>query len=659
MRPDQLNLKKLSYSANGRKLFFFISDKKIVCDLRDYVSSFVNDGAKDESVSPDGKWTAFIKNHNLFIRAKGAGDVIQLTKDGNEKNSYGLKMSWYHTVNETNPGETKALKNNGFAWSPDSKKILIQRVDLSKAKVLNLFQSMPRKGYRANIWSYYRALPGEKQGIYTDYSIIHVANHQMIPVDLPPLHNTVNWGFPSWFENSKGLFFSYFARGYKASFLVEINGENGKVRLVTGDRSKTYVDTAKRYFKISGDREWFIWNSERDGWNHSYLYHWSSGKLKNQITRGKFVVREIIGVDEKKKRLYFTAGGKDPRIDPYFRQFYSIGLNGNRIKRLTRENADHEIYLSPDKKYFVDVYSRIDLPTVAELKKTGNGETVLKLEEADIQDLLALGWQPPEPFRFKARDGKTDLYGVIFRPSDFDPRLKYPVLDSTYSGPHAVRTPKTFIKGCLNHDQAIAELGFIVVTIDGLGTANRSKAFHDFSYKNLGDNGSADHMKGIRYLAEKYPYMDLDRVGIYGHSAGGYDAARAMFKHVDFYKVAVSSAGNHDLRMAKAWWPEHYLGYPTGKFYAEQSNMKIAKNLKGKLLLMTGDMDNNVNPACTLRLAAELVNANKDFDLIIIPNATHDSWNHPYFIRKMWDYFVVHLLNLSPPKDFSINFRKK
>jgi len=332
---------------------------------------------------------------------------------------------------------------------------------------------------------------------------------------------------------------------------------------------------------------------------------------------------------------------------------YRVNLEGKGLSLLTPEKAHHQIFISPKGKYLVDNISRVDLPTITVLRRTRDGKKLLTLARADVTKLKEMGWQFPEPFKVKARDNKTDIYGVIFRPSRFDPSRHYPVIDGTYTGPQAVRTPKSFIRGLRNSDQPLAELGFIVVTIDGLGSARRSRAFHDVSYKNLGDIGAADHIKAIKELAGRYPYMDIQKVGIYGHSAGGYDAAHALLTHPEFYKVAVSSAGNHDHRMAKIWWPELYMG-PMGDHYNKQSNLSLVKNLKGKLLLVHGDMDNNVNPASTLRLAAELVKANKDFDLLIIPNRRHNLSDHPYFIRKRWDYFVTHLLGKTPPPQYKI-----
>jgi dipeptidyl aminopeptidase/acylaminoacyl peptidase len=337
---------------------------------------------------------------------------------------------------------------------------------------------------------------------------------------------------------------------------------------------------------------------------------------------------------------------------------YSVDFAGDSIVLLTKEHCDHEVWLPENGNYFVDSYSRVDRPTDHVVRSLEDGSIIYRLATASVDSLFKTGWKYPEPFSVKARDGETNLYGLIFYPSDFDTAKSYPVIDATYSGPQAVRTPKSFARGYRNHDCSIAELGFIVVTIDGMGTAWRSKEFHDVSYMNLGDIGAEDHIGGIKQLAETRPWMDIERVGIYGHSAGGYDAAHALLTHPGFFKVGVSSAGNHDHRIAKAWWPEQYMGMP-GKHYDEQSNFNLAENLKGKLLLVHGDMDNNVNTASSLRLAAELIKHNKDFELIIIPNRNHGLADHPYFIRKRWDWFVKYLLGVEPPKEYEVKSYKK
>ncbi|NIM15278.1 MAG: prolyl oligopeptidase family serine peptidase [Candidatus Aminicenantes bacterium] len=651
-QPYALPFDHFEFVDKGKAITFNVEKQKLKCNLKTYECKKIEEEKKDPSISisPDKQWTAFVKNYNLFVKSAKTGEEIQLTSDGTEKYPYALSWDWYYLMNESDPSKTDKMKNIIVRWSPDSQKLVTYRMDYRSAKKLYLYQSTPDSGYRAQVWSYYRSLPGENKGTMFEYVIFDMESKKQVAVDVKPLHSTVNWHFPTWFKDSQRLYFYYYTRGYKKLILVEIAAETGKTRQVVEESSKTYMDTAKRFINILGEGSEVIWGSERDGWSHLYLYDWRTGQLKNQITRGEFVVRRIIHVDEKKRQVYFLANGRETKRDPYFQHLYRVNLDGTGLTLLTPENAEHWIRLSPDNKYIVDTYSRVDLPPVSVLRHLKNGRVILKLEKADIRDLLATGWKYPEPFTVKARDGKTDLYVAIFRPSNFDPTKKYPVIDSTYSGPHAVRTPKSFRRGCLNRDQSIAELGFIVVTIDGLGTANRSKAFHDFSYQNLGDIGALDHIEGFKQLASRYPYMDLSRVGIFGHSAGGYDAAHALLTHPGFYKVGVASAGNHDHQMAKAWWPEIFQGYPVGKHYVEQSNLTLAKNLQGKMLLVHGDMDNNVNPASTLRLAGELIKANKDFDLVIIPNSRHRLSNHPYFIRKLWDYFVQHLLGVQPPK---------
>lgn len=371
--------------------------------------------------------------------------------------------------------------------------------------------------------------------------------------------------------------------------------------------------------------------------------------MKQQVTKGAFVVREIEYIDEENRRIFFTASGRETNRDLYLEHLYSVNFDGTGLKLLTPEPADNDIDFSPGYRYFVDTCSHVDLKPVSVLRKSSDGSVITRLEEAGIKDLKATGWQHPEPFKVKARDGKTDIYGVVYRTSNFDPQKKYPVIDGTYSGPQAVRTPKSFRGGYRNGDQPLVELGFIVVNIDGLGTAGRSKAFQDYSWKNLGDIGGPDHIKAIREMAEKYPYMDTTRVGIYGHSVGGYDAARALLKFPDFYKMGVSSSGNHDHRIAKAFWPELYMDYPDEKHYDEQSNFKLAGNLEGKLLLVHGDMDDNVHPAETIRMADALIKTGKYFDMLIMANKKHGLGSeNNYFTIKRWNYFVEHLLGAEP-----------
>lgn len=438
--------------------------------------------------------------------------------------------------------------------------------------------------------------------------------------------------------------------------MFKANAVTGEVETLLNDQSETMVEYQTINCKWTEDGKQFFWTSERDGWNHIYRYD-NKGDLINQLTKGEFVVRDIVQIDEENQVIYFVASGKEPDCDPYYRYLYKAGFDGNNLKLLTKESADHQVWLSETSNYFVDSYSTCKQATKHVVRSINDGRILYELATANIDGLMASGWKYPEPFKVKARDGITDIYGLMFYPSDFDKTKTYPVIDATYSGPQAVRTPKTFDAAYNNYDRSIAELGFIVITIDGLGMAWRSKAFHDVSYKNLGDIGAEDHIAGIKQLAQSRPWMDLERVGIYGRSAGGYDAAHALLTHPEFYKVAVATAGNHDHRIAKAWWPEQYMGMP-GKHYDEQSNFELAKNLKGKLLLVHGDMDNNVNPASSMRLAAELIKHNKDFELLLMPNEGHSFKEHPYYIRKRWDWFVEHLLGVEPPKEYIVESYK-
>ncbi|MFQ6038368.1 MAG: prolyl oligopeptidase family serine peptidase, partial [Candidatus Aminicenantales bacterium] len=533
-------------------------------------------------------------------------------------------------------------------WSPDSKKVFTQILDLRRARKMYLLESV-NDGFRSRLFSYYRASPGDVNVPYLIPVIFDIQTLREVRVDMDPVPHFLGLR-AEWSKDGKTLVALKFDRGYKAVNLLEIDAESGKVRTVVRDENPTCVETGLVRYKVFPSSGQAFLTSERDGWNHIYRFDWATGKLLNQVTRGEFVVLNILDADEKAQTITFSAVGKEKGEDPYLVHLYRVGFDGSGLKPLTLESAFHDISVSPDKTCFVDNISRVDLPTVSLLRGFEDGAVLMELEKADIQDILAEGWTFPEPFRVKAADGKTDVYGLIWRPSGFDPSKKYPIIDQTYTGPQAVATPKTFRRALMNANTALAELGFVCVTVDGRGTARRSKAFHDFSYRNLG-GGCLDHVAAIRALAKKFPYMDITRVGIYGHSAGGYDTVRAMLEWPDVYKVGVSSSGNHDHRMAKAWWPEQYMGWPVGDFYEKQSNITNAGKLKGKLLLVHGELDENVNPVATFRLVDALIKHNKDFDLLILPGNHHGYRGvyGDYFTRKRWDFFVRHLHGQEPP----------
>jgi dipeptidyl aminopeptidase/acylaminoacyl peptidase len=651
---NDLPLDSLRFSPDMNSMTFRSNGQVIRCDLKTYTCRKIKKQPWNPllSVSPDGKWEVFIRDHNLVLRSRKTKKEVPLTTDGTAGYGYGSALGWDQLTCVSDPQKTESFPRLQVKWSPDSTKLSTRRVDYRKARKLYLFQSSPPDSLRARVWSYYRALPGEAEGALFEYYIFDIINRKKTRVDLKPLHYTETGDDPAWFRDSRRLYTYYFSRGYQTVQVIEIDALTGKTRPVMNESTRTYIDFRGFFFSFTPDEREFIWSSRRDGWNHLYLFDWQSGKLKSRITRGEFTVREFLAYDDSKRRLYFLASGRESGQDPYYQQLYRVNPDGTGLRLLTPEKAEHRVSLSPDKQFVVDTYSRVNLPPITVLRRLVDGKVILELERADIRDLLAIGWTFPEAFKAKARDGKTDIYGLMIRPIDFDPEKKYPVIDSSYSTD--VLTPKSFDYGCLSSNQALAQLGFIMVVVDGLGTPFRAREFREFSYKNLGDSGSPDHIAAMKQLAGKYPYMDLSRVGIRGHSTGGFNAAHALLAHPEFYRVGVSSAGNHDFEMGNAWFTEMFMGYPVGNHYTDQSNLTLAKNLRGKLLLVYQEMDSNVNPASTLRLAAELIKANRDFDLLFLPNAGHGAVMHPYFTRKTWDYFVRHLLGKEPPPQYRI-----
>ncbi|MDR8392959.1 prolyl oligopeptidase family serine peptidase [Aliifodinibius sp. S!AR15-10] len=655
--PYDLPLDELEWNQPLNEISFEAEDKKWNVDLETLEVHQVEEQEDDPdwqsqrllSESPDGKWTVTRKEYNLWLKNNDTGEEYQLTEDGTEKMIYGASVPWSWKKQEGPEEKEREPLWLNVSWSEDSQKLFAHLLDLREAKLMYLLQNVPEKGFRAKSYSYYRALPGEDSVARQIPYVFDIESKTRTRLKAGPYDDLVA-GSWNWFgEGSSTLYMLMRERGYGSATLLQAHAETGTVDTVFSEVSETYVDPNKSELEILPKTREVIWLSERDGWNHIYLYDLESGEVKHQVTQGEFVVYDIEHIDRDNHTIFFTAGGREPNRDPYLEHPYSVNFDGSDLTLLTPENATHEIEFSSDHEYFVDNYSRVDRKPQSVLRRSSDGSVVMKLEEADIQDLQATGWQYPEPFSVKARDGETDIYGVIYRPTNFDPDKKYPVIDGTYSGPQAVRTPKSFGGGYRNSDQPLAELGFIVITVDGLGTAGRSKAFQDYSWKNLGDIGGPDHIKAIRELAERYPYLDTTRVGIYGHSAGGYDAARAVMKYPDFYKVAVSSSGNHDHRVAKAWWPELYMDYPDGQQYEEQSNINLAENLEGKLLLAHGDMDDNVHPSETMRMADALIKVGKDFDMLIMPNKTHGLGSeNNYFTIKRWNYFVEHLMGAEP-----------
>jgi dipeptidyl aminopeptidase/acylaminoacyl peptidase len=519
--------------------------------------------------------------------------------------------------------------------------------------------------------SYAYPLPGDEEVPTAELFIVDVADRTSRPVKMdrtPILYygGPIRDGWTWWDVAGDRVYLLSRSRGCQQLGLIEIEAATGATRSVLEEYCETGIDphltsAGRPNVRVLDNGSSVIWFSQRDGWGHLYLYDARTGEVRRQLTSGSWAVADVVRVDEAGRWLYFTAVGTPAASDPYFELLYRVSLDGGPPRLLTPEDATHRVAFSPSGDFFVDSHSRIDQPPVTVLR-AADGSIVLELERGDIDDLLATGWTYPERFCAKARDGSTDIYGVILRPTRFDPNVSLPVLDDIYAGPQTNRAPASFAgysspahqhpshaaRGFW-HAQALAELGFAVVMIDGLGMPFRSKAFRDWSFRQVGDGGIEDHVVALRQLAACHPYLDLARVGIFGHSAGGYASTHAMLRFPDFFKVGVSSAGNHDHRLDKATWIERYMGLPVGDYYQEQANSTLAHQLRGKLLLIHGEMDENVHVASTLQLVDALINADKDFDLLILPNRPHACTDDPYFIRRRWDYFVRHLQGKEPP----------
>lgn len=578
-------------------------------------------------VSPDGKWEAIVKGYNIYLRSleKDQKDEIRLTYDGSEGNYYSL---------------------GSIRWAPDSKKLAAYRILPGYKRIIHFVESSPSDQLQPKYHQREYRKPGDPVDIEQPVLFI-LDSKEKIEVKNNLFPNPYELSQIVWRKDSRAFTFEYNERGHRVYRVIEVDGKTGAARAIIDEQAKTFFSySGKKYrYDVEDGRE-IIWMSERDGWNHLYLYDGATGDVKNQITRGEWVVRGVDKVDEDKRQIWFRASGMYPGKDPYLVHYYRINFDGTGLTPLTESDANHTVVFSSDMKYYVDTWSRVDLPTVCELRRTDDRKILMEVEKADIAPLVKAGWRTPEVFSAPGRDGKTDIWGIIFRPSYFKPNKKFPVIEYIYAGPHSSFVPKSFF--VYNQMQAMAELGFIVVQIDGMGTSNRSKAFHDVSWKNLADAGFPDRILWHKAVAAKYPYYDISRVGIYGHSAGGQNALAALLFHPEFYKAAVSSCGCHDNRMDKIWWNEQWLSWPVGEEYAASSNTENAHRLKGKLLLVVGELDTNVDPATTMQVVNALIKANKTFDLLVLPGQGHTPGGL-YGERKRYDFFVHSLLGIEPP----------
>lgn len=573
--------------------------------------------------SPDKKWHAFIKDCNVFIRNKETNDTVQYTNDGSTQKPYGE-----------------------LAWSPDSKYIVGYRVTPALDTLVYYVLTSVSGTKRGQLRSQNYKQPGDP---FTTYEMFLFTIGQ-------PKGVKVNTEILDFFESpvlhwrkEDARYFTYekVDRGHQRFRIIEVDAQTANTRTLLDEKAATFIYESRIFTEYIPATNEIVWSSEKDGWRHLYLVDGLTGNIKNAITKGEWVVRNIDSVDAKKREIWFRASGMHPDEDPYLLHYYRIGFDGKNLVQMTPEKGQHVITLSPDKKYYLDTYSQVSMPPVTELRLTASGKKIAEIERADATDFFKTGIPKVESFTAKGRDGVTDIWGIICRPSTFDPAKKYPIIENIYAGPHDAFVPKTFM-GSFGEMQSMAELGFIVVQIDGMGTANRSKAFHDVCWKNIADAGFPDRILWMKALGAKYAYVDTSRVGLYGTSAGGQNALAALLFHPEFYKAAVSACGCHDNRVDKQWWNEQWMGYPVAKHYDEQSNITNVEKLQGNLLLIVGEADTNVPPESTYRVADALIKCNKDFEFLPIPGMGHSDGG-PYGRLRKRNFFVRHLLGVETP----------
>jgi dipeptidyl aminopeptidase/acylaminoacyl peptidase len=650
--------------ADKRKAIEFLSDNiRWRCDISSYECSknerlhpgdddYDSDDDYDDTPkaansetkvkdSPDGKWEAYVVNYNLAVRPKGTKDSKQ-AKDGSQQ----FMLS-------TDGSEGNYYSRNTIEWSPDSKRIAVYRIRPGHKRMVHYIESSPADQLQPK----YSSMVYPKAGDVLDLEqpvLFDVAARREYSIDNTLFPNPFDISGVAWWKDSRGFTFQYNQRGHQVFRVIEVDAATGIARSLISEESKTFIDyrpltmnqydTGKIYRHDIADGKEIIWMSERDGWAHLYLLDGKTGSIKNQITRGDWVVRAVNHVDEEKRQIWFEASGMRSGEDPYFVHAYRINFDGSGLTPLTEEEGNHHVEYSEDGKFYVDTWSKIDVPPTMALYRVEDNKQLMVVEKVDAQKLLAAGWRAPDVFTAKGRDSKTDIWGVIYKPVHFDPRKKYPVIEDIYAGPQGSFVPKAFT----TRTERLTELGFVVVQIDGMGTNNRSKAFHDVAWHNLKDAGFPDRIAWHKAAAAKYPWYDISRVGIFGTSAGGQSAMGALLFHPEFYKVAVSNSGCHDNRMDKIWWNEQWMGWPLGPQYSESSNVDNAYRLQGKLMLVVGEMDKNVDPASTFQVADRLIKANKTFDLFYVPGGGHGAGGE-YGQRKLEDFFVHNLLGQETP----------
>lgn len=614
------------------------------------------------TVSPDGKYTVFIRDWNLWMKNNATGKEQALTTDGVKDFGYATdNAGWLHS------------KRAIVHWSPDSKKIATYQQDQRHISDMYLVKT---KVGAPKLMSWKYPLPGDKSIIKIHRVIIDISKTpKVIRLKMKPddrrstLWDDIASGGKmidvAWSHNSQRLAFVSSTRDHKQANLRMADATTGQVKDILEEKVATQFESGQddicwRYLSESNE---IIWYSERSDWGHLYLYDATTGALKNKITTGAYVVRHLLRVDQKKRQIYFVAGGKEANNNPYYRYAYRVGFNGKGLKLLTPGKGDHSVQFSPDGKYFIDSYSQPNVPPVYEVRNA-KGKLMTTLEKTDISALTATGWKAPAPFKVKSADKKWDLYGLLFTPNKMEAGKKYPVIVYIYPGPQGGSVGGWGFYPAKGDCQALTELGFVVVRLEGSCNPNRSKSFHDACYGNMDENTLPDQIAGLKQLAAKHNFIDLNKVGIWGHSGGGFATAAALLRYPDFFKVGISESGNHDNRNYEDDWGERYIGLEKNgesgvSNYAQQANQKYAKNLKGKLMIIHGGMDDNVPPYNSYLLADALMKANKDYDFILLPHARHGfGRDRNYIMRRRWDYFVRHLLKATPPKEFKVKISR-
>ena len=650
---DQHNLplSRLEYQSNGSIRFNF-HGKNYEVDLDSYdidETPVEEEDSPLESMSPDGKWVAFRKDYNLYVRNTENDQEYQLSHDGSDDYQYASYYGWFDIMH----GENSERPENFYVnWSPDSKFLQVNICDTRYAEKMYMLDWSVDTLFRPRLLSYYRGSPGDTTLVHYIPEFFSIDSLERIehPLERHTHINTIDY---EWSGQKGQVYARIPSRGYQREELIKLDLLTGKSELLIQEESTTNIDNfSVDYYEDLGR---ILFLSERSGWRHIYQYDIES-RQTHHVTKGDFFVHRIVRVDEEDRVRFFLASGKEENQNPYWQSLYKINLDGKDLTLLTPEAAHHEVRISPDGRYFVDNMSSVGNPTFTLLRDAVDGNELDRISSADARMLFEEGWVPPQTFQAIGRDGVTKIYGALWKPTDFNPNRSYPIIDHSYTGPHTQMFPKSFASGLWRSNQALAELGFVVIMVDGMGSSGRSKDFHNVSYKNMGKN-LLDHVLAIRQLGQRFSWIDTTRVGIFGHSAGGFDAGHGLLEFPDFYKVGVASSADHDFRMEKAWWPEMYMGWPVDSTYHEVSNITMAHKLKGKLLIVHGALDDNVNASASFKLAEALIDADKQFDFLILPSQRHgysDPRHRRFFIKKRWNYFVEHLLGKKPIWDFDL-----